>query len=202
MRRKVGLLGGTFNPPHVGHLIIANEVLEALELDEVRFMPNKTPPHKQMDEGVSEEDRVRMLSVAIDHHPKFRLELIEMERDGKSYTYDTIRLLKEREPETDFYFIIGGDMIEYLPKWYKVDELCQLVTFVGVKRPSYSTETPYPVRSIDTPEIHLSSSLLRQKAAMNGTLKYLLPEKVIAYIKENQLYEPRTGIKDREGTDH
>ncbi|WP_100402290.1 nicotinate-nucleotide adenylyltransferase [Bacillus sp. FJAT-42315] len=202
MRRKVGLLGGTFNPPHVGHLIIANEVLEALELDEVRFMPNKTPPHKQMDEGVSEEDRVRMLSVAIDHHPKFRLELIEMERNGKSYTYDTIQLLKEREPEIDFYFIIGGDMIEYLPKWYKVDELCQLVTFVGVKRPGYSTETPYPVHLIDTPEIHLSSSLLRQKAATNGTLKYLLPEKVIAYIKENQLYEPRAGIKDCEGTDH
>ncbi|MGM7635688.1 nicotinate-nucleotide adenylyltransferase [Bacillus sp. Hm123] len=202
MRRKVGLLGGTFNPPHVGHLIIANEVLEALELDEVRFMPNKIPPHKQMDTGVSEEDRVRMLSVAIDHHPKLHLELIEMERDGKSYTYDTIQLLKEREPETDFYFIIGGDMIEYLPKWYKVDELCQLVTFVGVKRPGYSTETSYPVHLIDTPEVHLSSSLLRQKAATNGTLKYLLPEKVIAYIKENQLYEPRTGIKDREGTDY
>ncbi|WP_203361680.1 nicotinate-nucleotide adenylyltransferase [Bacillus sp. REN10] len=202
MRKKVGLLGGTFNPPHVGHLIIANEVLEALELDEVRFMPNKTPPHKQMDERVSEEDRIGMLSVAIDNHPKFQLELIEMERNGKSYTYDTIKLLKEREPKTDFYFIIGGDMIEYLPKWYQIDKLCQLVTFVGVRRPGYSVETSYPVRLIDTPEIHLSSSLLREKAATNGTLRYLLPDQVIAYIKENQLYEPRTGITDCERADH
>ncbi|WP_100331642.1 nicotinate-nucleotide adenylyltransferase [Bacillus xiapuensis] len=188
--KKVGLLGGTFNPPHIGHLIIANEVLSALGLDEMRFLPSRNPPHKRMGAGIKDSDRINMLSAAIDGHPQFSLELTEMERSGKSYTYDTIKILKKREPETNFYFLIGGDMIEYLPKWYKVDELCEMVTLIGVRRPGYSVDTPYPVTLVDAPEIHLSSTLLRQKAAAGQTLRYLLPEKVIAYIKENQLYEP------------
>lgn len=190
MKKKTGILGGTFNPPHLGHLIIANEVLEALELDEVRFMPNYAPPHKAVDHRISDEDRIRMLAAAVEGHPRFALELIEIERKGTSYTYDTIKLLKEREPETEFYFIIGGDMIEYLPKWHKIDELSRIVTFAGVRRPGYSVQTPYPVLLVETPEVHLSSTMLRRRAAEGGTLRYLLPEKVIAYIKENHLYEP------------
>ncbi|GLY10032.1 nicotinate-nucleotide adenylyltransferase [Pseudobacillus badius] len=189
MKKKAGILGGTFNPPHLGHLMIANEVLEALQLDEVRFMPNYHPPHKEMDHRVTDEDRIHMLQAAIDGHPRFVLELIEMERKGTSYTFDTMKALQEQEPETEFYFIIGGDMIEYLPKWYKIAELSRMVTFAGVRRPGYSVETPYPVQLVDTPEIYLSSTMLRQRAASGGTLRYLLPEKVIAYIKENRLYE-------------
>ncbi|OCA92486.1 nicotinate-nucleotide adenylyltransferase [Pseudobacillus wudalianchiensis] len=189
MKKKVGILGGTFNPPHIGHLIIANEVLKALHLDEIRFMPNYTPPHKKIDHHIRDEDRLHMLQAAIEGHPCFSVEPIEMERKGTSYTFDTMKALKARESETDFYFIIGGDMIEYLPKWYNIDELSRMVKFVGVRRPGYSVETPYPVQLIETPEIHLSSTMLRQRAAGGGTLRYLLPEKVIAYIKENRLYE-------------
>ncbi|EHL73519.1 MULTISPECIES: nicotinate-nucleotide adenylyltransferase [Bacillus] len=189
MKKRVGILGGTFNPPHIGHLIIANEVLCALGLNEVRFMPNYEPPHKQKMDSVSVEDRLAMVSLAIADHPKFTIEEIELLRMGKSYTYDTMVLLKEREPDTEFYFIIGGDMIEYLPKWYRIEELCKLVQFVGVKRPNYSVDTPYPVLIVDVPEIQLSSSLIRKKIAKNETVKYLLPDSVIAYIKENRLYE-------------
>ncbi|KAB7708705.1 nicotinate-nucleotide adenylyltransferase [Bacillus aerolatus] len=189
MSKKTGILGGTFNPPHLGHLMMANEVLEALGLDEIRFMPNHIPPHKVMNEDIRDDDRIHMLSAAIEGHPCFSLELTEVERKGTSYTFDTMKLLKEQEPETEFYFIIGGDMIEYLPKWHRIDELSRMIQFVGVRRPGYSTKTPYPVTLIETPEVHLSSTMLRQRAANGGTLRYLLPEKVITYIKENRLYE-------------
>lgn len=190
MKRRVGILGGTFNPPHIGHLIIANEVLCALDLDEVRFMPNHEPPHKQKAGNVTAEDRLAMVSLAIADHPKFTIEDIELLRKGKSYTYDTMVLLKEREPDTEFYFIIGGDMIEFLPHWYRIEELCKMVHFVGVKRPNYCVDTPYPVQMVDVPEIQLSSSLIRKKIAEHQTVKYLLPDRVISYIKENRLYEP------------
>ncbi len=189
MSKRTGILGGTFNPPHLGHLIIANEVLEALQLDEIRFMPNHTPPHKKMTQSVTDDDRVSMQLAAIEGHPKFSIERIELERKGTSYTYDTMKLLREREPGTSFFFIIGGDMIEYLPKWYKIDELCELVQFVGVSRPGYSANTTYPVELIDTPEIHLSSTMLRERAANGGSLRYLLPDRVIEYIKGNRLYD-------------
>ncbi|WP_046178736.1 nicotinate-nucleotide adenylyltransferase [Domibacillus tundrae] len=186
--KKVGILGGTFNPPHVGHLIAANEVLHALHLDEIRFMPNSIPPHKRLAGHIADEHRLRMAELAIEDNELFEIEKIEIERAGVSYTIDTMRELIKQEPDTSFYFIIGADMIEYLPKWREIDELSRLVTFVGVKRPGYSTETRYPVILIETPEIHLSSTALRKKAASNETLHYLLPEPVIRYIKENGLY--------------
>ncbi|WP_046173893.1 nicotinate-nucleotide adenylyltransferase [Domibacillus indicus] len=186
--KKVGILGGTFNPPHIGHLIAANEVLHALNLDEVRFMPNSVPPHKRLAGHIADEHRLQMTKLAIEDNPLFKLETIEIERAGVSYTIDTLRELIKQEPGTSFYFIIGADMIEYLPNWREIDELSRLVTFAGVKRPGYSTETAYPVTLIETPEIHLSSTALRKKAAANETLHYLLPEPVIQYIKENGLY--------------
>ena len=97
-----------------------------------------------------------MLQLAIADQPNFHLETIEFGRKEKSYTYDTMVLLKEKEPDKEFYFIIGGDMIDYLPKWYKVDELFKFVQFIGVKRPQYKGETEYPVQMVDTPSIHLS----------------------------------------------
>ena len=189
MKKRVGILGGTFNPPHLGHLIIANEVLHALKLEEVRFMPNQKPPHKIMTNNVSEEQRLAMTELAIQDHEKFKLETIELKREGCSYTYDTMQLLKAQEPDVDFYFIIGADMIEYLPKWYKVSELCELVQFVGVNRPRYSTESEIPIVSIDIPDISISSTLLRRRLAQQQSVKYLIPDQVISYIKEHSLYE-------------
>ncbi|WP_042345770.1 nicotinate-nucleotide adenylyltransferase [Bacillus massiliigorillae] len=187
--KKVGILGGTFDPPHIGHVIVANEILTALELDEIRFMPNHTPPHKEKTQGVSNEDRVEMLRLSIKDNPKFTLELIELDSPGASYTFYTMEKLKEKEPDTAFYFIIGADMIEYLPKWHRIDELVGLVQFVGVQRPPFTTNTTYPIELIDAPLIYLSSSIIRKKVKNGVSIKYLVAPAVEEYIEENSLYE-------------
>lgn len=189
MRKKVGILGGTFNPPHIGHLIIANEVLNALGLDEVRFMPNATPPHKQKDELVTAEQRLKMTQLAIRGIPKMAVETIELERGGTSYTFDTIEMLQNREPETDFFFIIGGDQVEFLPKWHRIDELVQKVQFVGVPRPNTTLDTAYPISKITIPQIDLSSTLLRNRLMNGVTTKFLIPDKVNDFIQKEKLYE-------------
>ncbi len=187
--KKVGILGGTFDPVHTGHLIIADQVLSILDLDEIRFMPNGRPPHKIKETNSTNEDRLNMLQLAISDHPRFRIETIELNRDGKSYTYDTMVLLKQREPDTDFYFIIGADMVDYLPHWYRVDDLISLVQFVGVNRPGYQGKTDYPIVMIDIPMIHISSSMIREKIKKRESIRYLVPDKVLEYVKEHQLYE-------------
>lgn len=189
--KKIGILGGTFNPPHIGHLIIANEVLDALNLDEIRFMPNYVPPHKEKSGEVSAFDRLAMLERAVSEHPCFSLERMEIERKGTSYTYDTMKLLIEKEPEASFYFIIGADMVEYLPKWYRIDELFKLVHFVGVNRPGYNIETDYPIIKVDVPQMFISSSTIRRKLRTGKTVRYLIPDPVVNYIKGNDLYEPK-----------
>lgn len=186
--KKVGILGGTFNPPHHGHLLIANEVLHALSLDEIWFMPNFKPPHKVMQEAVSNENRMNMLRLAIGGNAAFKIETIELEREGPSYTYDTMKLMNIRYDGYEFFFIIGADMIEYLPKWEKVDELVQLVQFVGVKRPSYSHQTKYPVIYVDVPAMDVSSSMIRERCRQGKTVRYLLPDAVIDYIEGKHLY--------------
>ncbi|WAA10351.1 nicotinate-nucleotide adenylyltransferase [Fervidibacillus albus] len=188
--KKVGILGGTFDPPHIGHLIIADQVWQQFELDEVRFMPNYLPPHKEKT-LTSNTERVEMVKNAIHDHPAFSIETIEMERKGKSYTYDTIRLLKQREPDTEFYFIIGADMVEYLPHWYKIDRLIELIPFIGVNRPGFKRETKYPIHFVDIPYIHISSSMIRNLIADGKSVNYLLPEAIIQYIEEHGLYGKR-----------
>jgi nicotinate-nucleotide adenylyltransferase len=185
--KKVGILGGTFDPPHYGHLLIANEVLTELQLDEIWFMPNNIPPHKQ--KAVTDSrHRVAMIELAIADHSQFRLETIELERQGPSYTYETMKMLKERYPHVQFYFIIGADMVEYLPKWYKIDELIAFVQFVGVKRPGYSLCTIYPLIEVEVPTFSVSSSLIRERIKRGKSVKYLLPEAVQSYIEEKGLY--------------
>lgn len=186
--KKVGILGGTFDPPHYGHLLIANEVLQKLNLDEIWFLPNREPPHKEKSNEVTNEERLRMIQLAIQDQPKFKIETIELERQGPSYTYDTMRLLKERDKDIEFYFIIGADMIEYLPNWYKIDELIKLVTFVGVNRPNHEHKTNYPILFVEVPSIGISSSLIRQRLKEGKSVQYLLPESVRLYIKEKGLY--------------
>ncbi|CAM3943590.1 nicotinate-nucleotide adenylyltransferase [Lederbergia lenta] len=186
--KKVGILGGTFDPPHLGHLIIANEVLHHLALDEIHFMPNQEPPHKNRVSGTTAEDRVRMLELSISGNSQFLVEKIELERNGRSYTIDTMKILQETNPDYDYYFIIGADMVEYLPNWHKVDELVKLIQFVGVNRPGYKLETNYPITQMEVPQIDISSTLLREKLQQGISTKYLLPDKVISYIKEQHLY--------------
>ena len=133
--RKIGIIGGTFDPPHYGHLLIANEVYHALNLEEVWFLPNQIPPHKQGRNITSVESRLQMLELATEAEEHFSICLEELSRKGPSYTYDTMLQLTKKYPDVQFHFIIGGDMVEYLPKWYNIEALLDLVTFVGVARP-------------------------------------------------------------------
>ncbi|CAJ1227464.1 nicotinate-nucleotide adenylyltransferase [Lactiplantibacillus xiangfangensis] len=187
--RRVGILGGTFNPPHLGHLIMAQQVGDQLGLDEVRFMPDAQPPHVDEKKTIAAQDRVNMVQAAIADNPLFRLETAEIKRGGKSYSYDTMKLLKAQHPDTQYYFIIGGDMVDYLHKWYHIDDLLKLVTFVGIKRTGYPTTSRYPVIWVDAPLIDVSSTAIRKKINHGHTVRYLVPDAVAAYIEEHHLYE-------------
>jgi nicotinate-nucleotide adenylyltransferase len=151
-------------------------------------MPNQEPPHKQKSESVENIDRLQMLELSIKGNPAFSIEKNELERSGPSFTVDTMKILNEQYPNHQFYFIIGADMIEYLPKWHKIDELIKLVRFVGVERPEYSIKTDYPIIYVDVPAFDVSSSMIRERVQQGMTVRYLLPEPVIDFIRENHLY--------------
>jgi nicotinate-nucleotide adenylyltransferase len=187
--KKVGIIGGTFDPPHISHLLIANDVRQKLTLDEIWFMPNHIPPHKQNKSVTPTPIRVEMIKAAVATNRCFRVETIELQREGPSYTYDTMLLLTKKYPETRFYFIIGADMVEYLPKWHNIEKLLELVTFVGVKRPGYSFSSPFPVLEVETPEMDISSTLIRKRVRDGWTSQYLVPDKVKEIIEEKRLYE-------------
>lgn len=187
--RKIGILGGTFNPPHIGHLIIADQVKDQLDLEKILFIPSAIPPH-QIEKGtISAEHRIAMLERTIGDNGSFEIDEIEINRGGKSYTYDTIKELKEKNPEVEFYFIIGADMVEDLPNWYKIDELIKMVQFVAVNRPNYDSKTPYPVIVVDVPDIDISSSLIRQKVKDDCSINYLVTSETKEYIESEGLYK-------------
>lgn len=189
MMKRVCIFGGTFNPPHIGHLIMANEVYHALDFAEVRFMPNSKPPHKESSNLVSSEHRLRMLELATGAFPYFQVESYEVENGGVSYTFDTMMELQKREPHTQFSFLIGADMIAYLDKWAKIEELVKHVELVGVRRSGYDEHSKYPVTLIDSPLIDLSSTMLRNRIKDGKDVSMLIPEHVQAYIREEKLYE-------------
>lgn len=186
--KKVGILGGTYNPPHIGHLMIANEVKHALDLDEVRLMPTAMPPHKDADNQVTKEQRLEMVRLAVGETCGLTVSSYEIDRGGISYTFDTMKCLTEKEPDTKFYFIIGGDMIDQLDTWHRIEELLDLMTFVGVNRPGWQSETDYPVQLVSIPEIDLSSTLLRERFQTGGPVTFLVPQSVEAFIRREGLY--------------
>ncbi|PCR99512.1 nicotinate-nucleotide adenylyltransferase [Lactococcus fujiensis] len=187
-RNKIGILGGNFNPIHFAHLMLADQARQSLHLDKVWLMPEYLPPHIDEKATIEADHRVKMLALAIQDNPSFQLELGEIEREGKSYTFETMKILTKKYPDTDFYFIIGSDMVEYLPKWYKIDELIQMVHFVAFKRENKATKSPYPVIWIEAPVFPLSSTGIREMIKNGNEPNYLLPKEVLDYIKKNQLY--------------
>ncbi|TLQ07735.1 nicotinate-nucleotide adenylyltransferase [Marinilactibacillus psychrotolerans] len=187
-RRKIGILGGTFNPPHLGHLIIADQVRDQLGLEKIIFLPSANPPHAKGKTTIDAKHRVRMVEKAIELESQFELDFTEINRGGKSFTFDTIKSLTEQNPDIEYYFIIGADMVEDLPSWYKIDELVNLVQIVAVNRPQYSVETAFPLIFIDVPNIEISSSTIRQKISDQCSVKFLLPDKVLEYIEAEGLY--------------
>lgn len=190
-RKKIGLLGGNFNPIHHAHLMMADQVAQQMSLDQVLLMPENIPPHVDTKNTIAAEHRVNMLKLAIKDNPRLGLELIEIERGGKSYSYDTLKLLTQLHPDTDFYFIIGSDMVEYLPKWYKIDELIKLVNFIAIRRTPLLPESLYPVTWLETPLLPISSTMIRETFARQLEPTYLLPQSVLQYIQKNNLYKKK-----------
>src|SRR5690625_5039478 len=148
--RKIGIFGGTFDPPHIGHLMIAEEVRYNLNLEQIWFIPTNIPPHKQKASSTSEH-RLTMLKIAIETNENFTINHIEIEKNTVSYTIETIIDLQKNNSDTSFYFIIGADMVEYLPHWKQIDELVKMVTFVGVNRTDFTLDTTYPIIELHTP---------------------------------------------------
>ena len=193
--KRIGILGGTFNPPHMGHLLIANEVRYALGLDEVWLMPAAVPPHKNTSGDATAEQRLQMVKLAVDTIEGLRVSSFEIARGGVSYTFDTMSQLVKVHPGYDFHFIIGGDMIDQLPTWYRIEDLLAIVTFIGVKRPGAANASEIPIQLVETPQLDLSSTLIRQRFVEGGTVQFLVPPAVEAYIREERLYGSSTSAE-------
>ncbi|NEU31616.1 nicotinate-nucleotide adenylyltransferase [bacterium LRH843] len=190
--KKVGLFGGTFNPPHLGHLLFAQEAMLACKLDEIWFIPVNIPPHKESEELISNKDRVDLLRACTKQNERFSVSTVELKREGPSYSVDTVKLLKKIHKDTEFFFLIGGDMIDYLPKWERIDELIKLVTFIGVRRPGSLASSTYSdhVMLIDMVQVDFSSTLIRERVRAGLPVTYMVPDEVDKLMKERGLYEP------------
>lgn len=197
---RIGILGGTFDPPHNGHLIIAAEARRALDLARVYFIPARQPPHK-LDQRISPlEDRLAMLRLAVDEHPFFPISLVEVNRPGPSYTVDTLReLRREFLPSTELYFIEGMDSLAALPTWHRPQELIQLCYLAVLKRPGYEADLEALERHvpgvrarvvfIPAPEIEISSHEIQARCRAGQSLHDFVPLAVEQYIVEHRLYE-------------
>ncbi|WP_105955933.1 nicotinate-nucleotide adenylyltransferase [Apilactobacillus quenuiae] len=188
-KKKIGILGGTFNPIHNGHLFIAEQVRTKLNLDKILFMPDYIPPHIDKKSAVSSIHRVNMVDLAIHSNPHFSILMDEINREGKSYTYDTMNSLTNNQPDVDYYFIIGGDMVHYLPKWYRIDELTKMIKFVGIQRAEYNNNSQYNIIKLNVHKLDISSTLIRNSIKNGQSVRYLIPDEVLKYIKEHHIYE-------------
>ena len=193
-REPVGILGGTFNPIHLGHLLIAQDALEQAGLARVLLIPAAVPPHKPLAGPVSAADRLRMLKLACAGNPQMAVDDLEVRRGGKSYSVDTITELRKRLPLADFFFIIGADSLVELPQWHQVEHLVQLCRFLVFTRPGYVAK---PVRRVaglryqlfSTHPCEISSCEIRERLASRRSIRYLVPEPVRRYIERQQLYQ-------------
>lgn len=194
--RNVGIMGGTFDPIHMGHMIAAETAREQCGLHEVWFIPSYGPPLKANEPGVNSRHRYEMACCAAEDNPYFRVLDIELQRGGVSYSYDTVMELKLRYPELQFSYIIGSDRINDLPQWHKIELLAEAVSFIGLERPNEPIrleELPGYLRSrirlIRMPAIEISSTAIRGKLKADGSVRYLVPDSVLSYIRRYGLYE-------------
>lgn len=197
-RRRVGVMGGTFDPIHHGHLVAASEVQAWFDLDEVVFVPTGSPWQKTGEPGrvVSPaEDRYLMTVIATAANPKFRVSRVDIDRDGPTYTIDTLRDLAAEMPDADLYFITGADALTNIFTWRDVDELFKLARFVGCTRPGYDldprTVGDIPsdrVSLVEIPALAISSTDCRERTHRGEPIWYLVPDGVVQYVAKHRLY--------------
>ncbi|MGO4109962.1 nicotinate-nucleotide adenylyltransferase [Paenibacillus sp. YAF4_2] len=194
--RRIGIMGGTFDPIHIGHLIAAEAARDSLGLDEVWFIPTYHPPLKDNQPGVSSELRLQMVQEALGGNPSFKALDIELQRGGMSYSIETVLELKKRHPDDAFSYIIGSDRINDLPKWHRIQELTELITFIGLERegtPVQLEQLPDDLRQRVTmsamPPIGISSTDIRSRVQSGRSIEYLVPDTVHQFIKRRGLYE-------------
>jgi len=198
---RVGVLGGTFNPPHIAHLICAQEAYVQLELDRVLLMPVAAPPHKQARDDPGPERRVEMCREAVAGDDRLEVSRLEVDRGGPSYTVDTLRELDARAPADELYLIVGGDMAETLPAWRDPADILRLAVLAVVERGDTHRERALAsvhgilgdhaedrVRLVDMPRVEISSSLVRDRVAAGRPIRYLVPGGVERYIQDQGLY--------------
>lgn len=199
-RKKVGIMGGTFNPIHTGHLILAEHAYEQFQLDSILIMPSKNPPHKLKKDVLSDEIRSTMITLAINDNPHFELSTVELNREGLTYTADTLEYLTAKYPNTDYYFIIGADSLYQMDSWKAPKIIFEHAIILAATRYGLEEEKlnerihelehnfKAKINILCTPNMDISSQYIRECLANNKSIKYYVPDKVEEYIKVNQLY--------------
>lgn len=197
--KKVGIIGGTFDPIHMGHLIVAETAREAYNLDEVLFIPSGVSYMKS--NVLDKKTRVTMTGIAIESNPHFALSTIEVDRDGNSYSYETIEELKRHNPDTEYYFIVGADSLFDMEKWMHPEKIfseCIILAAIrtGNTEEEFAEQIKYltdlyhaDIRLIPTKSLDISSTDLRNKVANGQSIQYLVPYKVKDYIEKNNIYK-------------
>jgi len=186
---KIGILGGTFNPIHIGHLILAEEAREKLGLERIIFVPAYLPPHKDNSDIAPAGDRLRMVKLAISGNKYFSVSGVEIERDGRSFTIDTIKEFKKIYPQDELYFIIGSDLLKYLNDWKDLDEIIKMVKFIAATRPGYPLEKlPSYISTLAIRAVDVSGFQIRRCIKENKSFRYLVPDAVHRYIDKKRLY--------------
>ena len=202
--KKVGIMGGTFDPIHYGHLILAQNALDTFSLDEILFVPSGTPWLKESTKVLSKNKRVSMTGMAIEDNPDFALSTIEIDREGNSYSYETVEELKRMQPKTDFYFIMGADSLLEIERWKHPDRLmaeCTLLVAVrddcdreGLEKQIIYLTDKYQadIKILPANRIDISSTKIRQLIREGKSVRYMLPDQVIRFIQKNHLYRQET----------
>jgi nicotinate-nucleotide adenylyltransferase len=195
---RIGILGGTFNPPHLGHLVCAQEAYIQLELERVILIPARQPPHKPVDEEPGARHRLELCRLAVDGDPRFEVSDLELNREGPSYTVDTLSSLHSSTPDTDLYLILGGDIAAGLPDWHQPERVLSLATVAVAKRRGTPRELVEQslarlrggerTRFFHMPRIGVSSTFIRERVRARQSIRYLVPDKVAGYIAEEGLY--------------
>ncbi|MSS83675.1 nicotinate-nucleotide adenylyltransferase [Actinomycetaceae bacterium WB03_NA08] len=192
-RPRIGVMGGTFDPIHHGHLVAASEAMNAFDLEQVLFVPAGVQPFKQDRQVAPAEHRYLMTVIATASNNRFNVSRVDIDREGPSYTYQTLRTLHQEMPETDLFFITGADAMAEILSWKNSEELFELAHFVGVTRPGHDlADQGLPHESVsllEVPAMAISSTDIRDRARHDKPIWYLVPDGVVQYIGKHGLYQ-------------